>query len=322
MCIEYKTFSDCRTFGVEMELDPHFGQDKIGEILTNFESLEGLEKNVYIESKGNRWAESKHNDYWHVKYDSSCGPTGSKKNGGGWEVASYIAINKEELLSIASSADFLKFCGAKVNNYCGLHIHANVANFSIGMMGIALAHWVKIESIMLQACPERRRRNRHCKPLRRKINTYVKLSPRDFYFSLSPTYLGPHENNDKRYTLNLVGYTRMVNSVDDSRPTLELRLPECLLDKSHVKGWTTLFLHFLNTSSNFKAMPKTLQPASLIETLEILGLSGNDENFIILDKHLYDTKIWFLNRLIEYATQPGLKQEAKRILSLVSNLRT
>lgn len=320
MQVEHRKFSGGRRFGVEMELDPIIGGMQIGRFLATFEDQLGYGKQVMVEVEGNCWAESKKNDFWHVKYDSSCGPTGVKSEGGGWEVASYIGQGRQHIDSIAAAAGFLDVAGAQVNEHCGLHVHVEAADFTVSRMGILLANWVKIEPLLFQACPQRRRRNKHCKSLRKKINAHTKTLARDFYHAMAPVYLGSWENNDKRYTLNIVGFARSIVLDDHSRPTVELRLPEGTLETDDVIGWTTLLLNFIDACSTRSSMPKTLFPASLKESIEILGMGGNDRRFVILDRWNHNTKVWFLKRLVEHATQPGLRSEADKMLAFMTEI--
>lgn len=320
MLVEYKQFPNKRRFGVEIELNPILSNENIGKALLFYENNIGQGREVVVEKHGNCWKPSKNNNFWHVKHDSSCGPTGRKKDGGGWEVASFVGQGKEDLNSIGKTAEFLHVIGAKTNSHCGLHAHVEADDFTISRMGILLANWARIEPILFQACPLRRRRNRHCKPFRKKIKSSDKNLARDFYHATAPVTLRSWENNDKRYTINIVGYTRFIVLEDKSRPTIELRLPESSLNPKDVTGWLSLMVCFVESCSLRTTMPKTLDPATLEECFEILGFSGEGDRFFLLDQRLYETEIWFLDRIIKHSSKPVLTAEAAKMIDFVAKI--
>lgn len=318
--IVYKEFPHNRKFGVELELSNNVNKKDIGYFLRYFE-CESEQKAVKISDGSTGWAATNNNDYWHVKYDSTCGPLG-KGLDYGWEVASYIGRGLRDVEHIGGAAGYLRSSGCEVNENCGLHVHVDAADFSAYMMGLMLSRWMKIESVLLSICDPCRCNNIHAKPLSSKCDikmiSYSPILVMSFWDRIKPTNLETHDNDDKRYTLNTVNYAIGLNNRNYSRKTVELRMPECKLDKDHVSNWTSLILNFVETSSKKCQVPMTIRPSeSIEEVLSYLGLGGNDE-FYILDKELTDLKIWFLTNLSK--KDHHLSSHAKKHLEFVSKI--
>jgi hypothetical protein len=294
------------------------------------------------------WGHTRNNSYWHVKTDSTCGDLGYKKDTGGFEVASFVASGYKDLCAVGRAVNALRVAGAQVNKNCGLHIHADIRDYSFKMATQLLANWLRIEPIVYEAVPEHRRENIYCVSMRKKI----KLGKLDYLSSTElQSRLGTHTaaEHDRRVSLNFCNYVQG----GDIR-TVELRLPESTLNHYTVKHWIRLFINFVAISkraevkNNEKKRPDItkygydyddtellaasmerfkkyapeykevadkldVSPANLTKTLEILGLQGSDQ-FYILSKHLRATKIWFLRRILKYSTNLSLIDEAKKTL--------
>lgn len=108
----YKDFPQKRRFGVELEVSNNLTKSDIGKAITEFEGIYGLNKAVKMTSGLEGWAQTECNDYWHVKFDRTCGPFG-KSIDHGWEVASYIGEGSADIRHIARAARFLKNFGRK-----------------------------------------------------------------------------------------------------------------------------------------------------------------------------------------------------------------
>jgi len=276
-----------RNYGLEFEVGNEVAQDKISDIISLNSS-----KSVITTSK---WAQSINNNYWHVKYDSTCGVAG-KSIDFGWEVATFKASGDQDLLDICRVANSLLQIGCKVNNNCGFHIHADVSDFSIKEMGSLLKRWIKIEDFLLKAVPERRRNNFHCLSIKKsfeskKIRNY---SDESVWLSLKPRILRSHNNPDKRYTLNLVNYTKYIKAKIRTkvRPTIEFRLPEGTLNFVDIYFWTCFYLNFINYSKNHD-----IKNINSIKTLKqfykISGISSLKNE---------DIKIWFEQRIKKFSS--------------------
>lgn len=307
--VDYRKFSSQRRFGIELEFGNTISKTKVKSVI---KAISPVPVTV------TRYQPSVNNNFWHVKSDATCGPLG-RLGPKGVEVASFIGRGIADLQHIADVAVELSQSGCKVNDNCGLHIHADAADLSVKQVGNLLAYWFKIERCLQFSLPERRRDNEYCKLLGSKIQVpkYLPVlsSPENFYCLASPTNLGYFENQDRRVNLNLVNYARATLYGSDARKTIELRWPEGTLESADVKCWTRLFLHFIETCKN-RAFPVNLAPASLPEMLVYLGLGQEGSTFSILSEGLLDTKTWLLERFVKYS-QNQYAQEATNILDFI-----
>jgi hypothetical protein len=304
-----------RKFGVEFEVSNTLSKRKLANILLNYEESRENGRAVITTAGKKGWAETHANDYWHVKYDSTCGPLGKTKDYG-WEIASYIAEGTDDIEAISHAASWLHRHKIETNNNCGFHIHVEVKDFDLKEMAALLARWLKIEAFLFLLCEPRRFDNPYCRSLRTK-SIYCRYDPcdlLDFWHNIRPDCLETHDNDEKKYTLNTVGYAKSMFHPSYDRKTIELRLPECLLSYDHVKNWIVLMVNFVQCCKNNPIIPADIGDAiSVDEFLTLLGLKSN-EAFWLLDRDILNTKIWVLERLKIWFP------EAEEILDLIINL--
>ena len=294
--VKYKKFTSQRRFGVELETSNTLTKSKVKTI------LKGLSDHSSLVTK---YQLSTENKYWHVKDDATCGPQG-RMGPKGVEIASFVGKGMNDLQHIAEVAEGLYKAGSRTNENCGLHIHAEAIDISPEQLGVILAHWIKIESILSMSMPLSRYENPYCRKWSEIIllglggdNDIRNLSwpSLNLWNLLRPANLNYYENEDRRVTLNLVNYARADFHKTNHRKTIELRWPEGTLNSRDIKCWVRLFLNFIDICKD-RPMPNNLLHANLDETLTYLGLN-HDENFTIFSEGLHDTKTWFLERILE-----------------------
>lgn len=322
MRIKYNDIEYSRSFGVELEMSCNKTKRRIGKFLKDYEQEFADGRDVVITSGPTGWAETKRNDYWHVKYDSTCGFLG-KGLDFGWEVASFIGRSSKDAFHIANASEWLKENGVQTTANCGLHVHVDTSDYNRSSMGVLLANWIKIEPFLIQMCDKSRRKNMYCNSLNGRYENFVNVGlieqynrkrPAGFWRNMSPKNVSSHENPEKRYTINAIGYKKGLSNSNYTRKTVELRLPECVLEKEHVLNWLRLFLNFVESTRHRKS-PLNLNPCeSLEELLDLLGLSGKSE-FWIPGSELLNTKIWFLNKLKETELMGKLAKNKLRFIS-------
>jgi hypothetical protein len=320
--IAYQEFPSCRRFGVELEVSNNLTKSKIGKILKKFEANSEKSREVIVTPGLEGWAQTKGNDYWHVKFDRTCGPLG-KNIDYGWEVASFIGSGTGDVNHISRLARELDAAGAEVNLNCGFHVHVEVKDYSPYDMGILLARWMKVEDLLFSICHKSRSNNEYCASIKSIFNkswsSYTK-DPEYLWDILRPYDLGTHNNNSKKVTLNTVGFATHILIQSFSRNTVELRMPECLLDETHVKNWIRLIVNFVDFSKSNPKMPDNFDSCNSIEELLVnLGLSGQDE-FLIMDHDLLMTKIWLLKKIISCSRNELMIHQAKKTLEFVSEI--
>ena len=168
--------------------------------------------------------------------------------------------------------------------------------------------------------PLHRINNPYCRLLTRvKRSSYSPLdtyAPELFWSMMRPTDFSIHENRQKKVSLNLVNYSRCLSDyMNDGRMTVELRLPEGTLNGKEIKNWLRFFLLFVEKCKT-APMPSQVMPVKTIEEfLQFFDLVGNNE-FFLLSKALYETKIWALNRFMFFG---GKKEgnEARKLLKMI-----
>jgi hypothetical protein len=319
MQVIFKNTPHNRKFGVELEVSPNIHKSQIGVMLEDYEMFYGTARPVVVTPEKTGWAFTNGNSYWHVKYDSTCGPIG-KPHDYGWEVASFIGKTEDDLDVISGAGDWLADHGVKTNNNCGYHIHVDVSDFTSENMAILLARWLKIEFFVMSACASRRINNPYCQLLNmRKITENAYYNPDSlvkFWDRMAPHNLGVHDNMDKRYTVNTIGFRLGQINHSYTRKTVEFRFPECLLSGAHIGNWVRLLLCFVEESYKSKPPESIQKSSSLSETLQILGLQGSD-SFYLLEPKLSDTKIWFLQKIIAESGKSSYAEEAQELLAFI-----
>jgi len=308
LVVEYKKFSSQRRFGIELEVGNTISKTKIKTAIKSI-----TDRPIVV----TQYQPSTDNNFWHVKNDATCGPQG-RFGPKGIEIASFVGRGIADLQHIAEVADKLSEIGCKVNNNCGLHIHADAIDLSKSQVGNIIAHWIKIEKCLQYSLPERRRANEYCKMISSQIliPKYLPLltSAEKFYCLMSPSNIGYYDNQDRRVNLNIVNYTRACTYESKVRKTLELRWAEGTLSSKDIKCWTRLFLFFIDTCKN-RPFPANFDVCNLSETLKYLGLGHEDNSFSIFSEGLFETKIWLLQRFLEHSEE--FKKEASDILDLM-----
>lgn len=298
--VAYIKFATKRAFGVEYEVNRKLSLEQLAAVVKKADTKKQcISSNHYQQDYGN--------DYWHVKFDRSCG---EKTNEGGWEVASYKASGAKDLIKIAKMASALKESGAEVNNNCGFHIHVEIADFNTNQAATLAANWMKIERVMQEILPKHRRNNNYCQLLtsRFRIGT-EEHTPTTFWAMVRPH---SYDNTERRVALNLCNFA--LNA--PNRRTVELRTPEGTLVEKDAKNWIRLFVHFVNDCKK-REFPRNLTSVNdLHEAVTVLGLHHEDP-FYILSKGLYETKIWFLRRIIKYSGIRKYVQEAESFVNFI-----
>lgn len=328
MQVGYRVLPSQRRFGVELEVSNNLSKKALAEIVESYEFwYGGIGRDVVVSPGKKGWAETRCNSYWHVKYDSTCGPQG-KDIDSGWEIASYIGQGVRDVKYISGLADFLARHKAEVNKHCGLHIHVEANDFVARNMGVLLARWLQVEHFLIHICDRSRWCNPYCRSVRSRLDdrlglfaiSYLHESPSTFWKYMRPTDFSTHCNEDKKYMLNTVGVAIGEINPSHDRRTIELRLPEGRLSTEHVRNWIKLIVNFVDVSMNASS-PMVLEPVKTVaEALSLLGLAGEKGQFWMLDDQLFDTKIWLLKKVLASETLNVFHEEAAEMLRFVTEI--
>jgi len=329
MLVEHRNFQSKRNFGVEFEVTATYSKQELGKFVDSFEAERGTHRMVVVEGGETGWNESVANSYWHVKYDSTCGPLGKKAGEKtnpqhhGWEIASYVCSGVEDVLCVSKLAQFLSECRVLTNPNCGLHIHADTSDFTPLEMGVLYSHWLNVEDMILHSLPKHRKNNKYCKPISKKFRTKLPvLDPEKLWNTVKPTNFYLHENPQKKVAINAVGYAQGLQCPYHQRKTIELRLPECVLSEQYVQNWLFLFLHFIDTVKQRAFVDYSkICDTPLEEALWVLGLEEKDgSKFILLGDKLFQLKCWFLERLANNSTRKKIAESARQKLEFITQV--
>jgi len=319
--LKYKKFDSGRRFGVEIEVGSDIKKKEVQQAIKTVSNLQ-----VYV----SRYSLTTNNIYWHVKDDSSCGNRG-RTGPKGVEIASFIGRGVADINHICEVAAKLKEIGCKVNDFCGLHIHAEVVDLSIKQVATIAAYWMKIENVLSMSLPPRRIRNHFCQFMfdPRSIHLFkegvesfgqilsrqCRYSPEIFWTVICPKDISFYDNAERRFNLNLVNFVRARKYPASARGTIELRWPEGTLEPLDIRCWIKLFLNFIESCKN-KPMPKNLLPCDLKTALEYLGLHHNKKSFFVLSSGIHETKTWFLNRILQMPPSDQLNESVQEEIRL------
>lgn len=300
-----------RKFGLEFEIGGELGVATVAGVIRSL--------SFHPVNCTTSWRQSINNNYWDVKFDRTCGVLGEINNvyiDHGWEIASYIACGETDLDHIAAvMAEFERITSSAPNHNCGFHIHCDVSDFSPREIGILMARWIKIEPMLCQMVPEHRINNKFCRLLSAKrISKRKRYKPEEVWGRLKPTKYTPHDNIQKKVTLNTVNYAAALQTETeataiksiapkDIRKTVEFRLPEGTLKKDAINGWVHFFVRFVESSKR-AAMPTNLGEVSKIKQFfKYCDMSKINNNLDLLR-----AKLFLIERLYKFGNEEVKKQ--------------
>ena len=296
--VRHNEFRIERRFGIELEMGDEIKKKTVHTAISSKSKYK-----VFC----SKYALTSNNNYWHVKDDATCGRYG-RLGPKGVEVASFIGSGLDDLNHVLEIASHLSSIGCKVNQNCGLHIHAEVVDLTTEQVAVLVAYWIKIEMLLSMILPLCRYQNEYCKFLfspfhniihkNATIGRNVKYSALDLWERIVPKNLSLFENTDRRFNLNLVNVARSIEINTSNRKTLELRWPEGTLNEDDIFGWVVLFLSFIETCKNLE-MPDNLYPCDLRQVFNFLGVGHTKNNFLILGAHLHRMKSWMCEKIVK-----------------------
>lgn len=171
-------------------------------------------------------------NHWKIVGDSSL--VGSQT----FELVSPILEGEAGLAELKKVTWVLDFCGAKVNNSCGLHIHFDAAGFNLQTWKNIILTYKNIESLIDCFMPESRRNNTYCKRLSsidaQEINRATTIS------SIQEAF------GDRYYKVNVKSYSR--------HRTIEFRQHGGTTDFDKMENWIR-FLNGLITFAGVQTIP-------------------------------------------------------------------
>lgn len=106
-------------------------------------------------------------DWWKVVYDGSVNGKINGESASGLEIVSPPLTGEEGFRQVEIVCEVLDRLGCKVNRKCGLHVHIEASDLSLGELRNVSAAWAKNEHIIDSIVPVSRkgRNNSYCKSL-------------------------------------------------------------------------------------------------------------------------------------------------------------
>lgn len=307
--VKYLSFGTKRRFGVEVEVTADTSKEKIKKYIAEVDQTHPIEV-----AQNN--AKDYGNSHWSVKHDGSCK---DQNHNHGHEVSSFVGGGTADIALIGQVVNHLRTKGIIVNNNCSVHVHAEVADFNRREIAKLTALWMKIEPILFQAVPGRRRRSIYCVALRKEFVHLLDMkfdSEKDGFWHLFWEDISPqnYDDDDRRVAFNLCNVCQALEGYgQNQRRTVEIRLPEGSIDPDDVTNWIRLFVRFVSLGKT-KFFPKDLKAYNVLETLQALGLHAKGDQTYILSKALFNLKGWFLKRLIRHSSNKKVETEAFEML--------
>lgn len=325
--VKYFSFKTQRKFGCELEVTAHLDKHKLRDLIANIDQNHHIKISEYNEKDYG-------NSHWTVKRDGSCKDADFKY---GFEIASFVGATVDDITLINNVVTKLQQSNVKVNDNCSVHVHVEVTDFSKLQIAKMVAIWMKIEKIMLQTVPERRRKSIYCVPLRKhhkaiapdKISFTCKEDRIKLFSKIRPN---KYDDIDRRVNFNICNvcsgldaenknynvYGLFEKAKQKKRMTVELRMPEGSVDPQNVTNWIKLFVRFVNLSKK-RNFPSDLSCLGLEDTLRFLGLHESKGTPFILSRGLWNLKVWFLQRILTFTDDNKLREEALMMLDYISN---
>lgn len=296
MKVVFKNFSSHRRFGVELEFNKKVSQKELIDAIRRKDPKREIKRSETYEIDSN-------NSHWHVKFDRSCG---ERLKDGGWEISSFVASGFQDLKTICDVTDEVKKTGAETNKRCALHVHVETRDFKIQHMSRLASCWYSLEPLMMMSVPNYRRGSIYCRMFSEKWNNLRVLKDAEAVWNLiKPKNLHDKylRNENRRHTMNFCNHCS-----GGDKMTVEFRFPEGTTSSEDVKHWCRLFLCFVEKAKTAK-MEKVGEFFNLQQALYHLGLGGDDKKFYILSPALRETKLWFLNRLLEHCDNKKILED-------------
>lgn len=287
------TVFDCkfnRRFGVEIELNTLSGNIKKldkGQAPEGADYFAGaINSAIGADVSIHGWHLTHNNSGWVVKPDSSCGIEVCSPVLGGW-------FDLCEVLKVIEA--FKNDKNIKADDRCSLHIHVDVSDLTIESLGNVIAHWIKIEPVIMDMFPAHRKKNKYCQLIGLSLNQEhtEHYDPATLINFLAPKY----------FTMNTLHYS------SGKRKTIEFRFGEneLCLDPFSVKCWARFLLHFVNVTSKIRIPPyKSGNPKTgllWLDPIDTFKLLKFDQN---LSPGLAQVKKWALGRLSKYGMGSSL----------------
>jgi len=178
----------------------------------------------YVEDYNHR----DHRDHFKVVTDASLHGNNTA------EVVSPILKGKNGMQTLEKVCKVLNEINAKVNKYCGLHVHFGLDKVDFATYKNIFYNYAKIESVIDSFMPQSRRENGYCKPFRAygnniyellsyasDKNDIARIFSNDRYFKVNPVAYQRHNTIEFRQHSGTTDYEKMSNWIEFLKALIE-----------------------------------------------------------------------------------------------------
>ncbi|MHC4093385.1 MAG: amidoligase family protein [Planctomycetota bacterium] len=205
----------------------------------------------------------------------------------------------EEVLPQAM--EIVRYCGARVNHSCGLHVHHHLPEVTDKPEVVrSLQHlWWRFHHVMYGIVASSRKANTYCHPPQRADATQ---------YDNCRTYPRLCELLSRVSRFNGLNLTNLSNA---ARQTVEWRLHSGTTDWEKIKVWTLATQrwveHAVTRSCHYKPEPMANTQAGMNSLLVTTGLKGNSRIYRKVEKELREVGKYLLRRWKHLNMPPEMK---------------
>ena len=286
------SFTSCRRFGVEIELNNSDGilkrmNPSTQEIPAGADNVALIVKKASdgrVEIACHDYVHN--NDNWVIKHDMSCGIEINTPVFKGW-------FGLKKLIEVI---DALSKENVSADKLCSLHVHVGTDDLDNYQIASVIAHYIKCEHVFFDSIPYYRKNNRYCQLI--GMTDWFDL---DFDMS-SYNDIIEGVSRTKYGSINAYHYVHGGGfDLSESRNAIEFRIAEntACLDAYFVKNWVRLLVHFvevikdLDVPVNYnKGDPKT--GLAWLDFKDVYSLLRFDER---LTNGMQQVRQWFMDRI-------------------------
>ena len=318
--IGYGIFGTKRKFGVEIEVSAHVSKARMKKCIEEVDKAHPVRVSE-------QYAKDYNNNWWHIKKDGSCADRDFPY---GFEVCSYVGSGIADIENVQKIVSALNKLGAKPNNNCSIHVHAEVNDFNGEKLAGLVATWMRLEAIIAEMVPAGRVTGPFSKLLTKHYRWFSEKKRFDaatFCQLMMPNPVAGAfhgwADRDRRLALNITNYAAVYHNLSDYRrnkaayrKTVELRLPEGSMDARTVGNWVKFMLQFVQCCKTLP-FPEQITSVGLEEFLIMLKLHSKD-HMLVLSTGLWNLKVWILERVLKHSRNQSLREESHKLLNYIS----
>ncbi len=191
---------------------------------------------------------------------------------------------------LPQALEIIRYCGARVNHSCGLHVHHHFpeANDRPDTARSLQRLWWRFHKVIYGLVPPSRISNTYCRP-----PSQAEAQRFDSVRSFNDL-CGVLRNANRNNGLNLANLSNL------QRQTVEWRIHGGTTDWSKIKSWVLATQrwteHSINRSCHYKPEPIENTQAGLNSLLVTTGLKPNNRIYSKVEKELRETGKYLLRR--------------------------